>query len=53
MAKRKMRKKIGEDEYVEKEDAVNLNLNRRSCPTKMLLLRVAMRESARKVDMKG
>jgi hypothetical protein len=34
MAKRKMRKKIGEDDYGEKEDVVNLNLNRRSCPTK-------------------
>ncbi len=46
MAKRKMRKKIGQDECEEK-DFGYLNLNSRSCPKKMLPLRVAMQ--ARKV----
>ncbi len=47
MAKRKMKKKIGQDGCEEKEDFGYLNLNSRSCPKKMLPLRVAMQ--ARKV----
>jgi hypothetical protein len=36
-----------------KKILVNLNLNSRSYPKKMLPLQVAMREAARKVYMKG